>query len=67
MTGSDWHDDLAQLLKERGHTDAEVQKILARVEKYDAEVQHDSVMDSIADGRFDLAAIIEEALNEPDD
>jgi hypothetical protein len=66
MTESDWQSDLAGMLAEKGHTPAEVQKIVARVQQYENEMQVDSVMDSIDAGRFDLAAIIKEALGTQD-
>lgn len=65
MVESDWQTELAGLLAEKGHSPKEVEKIIARVRKYETEMQLDSVMDSIDSGRFDLAAIIEEALKTP--
>ena len=66
MDESDWESELADLLTAKGHNSKEIQKIVARVRKYETEMQVDSVMDSIDAGRFDLAAIIAEALREPD-
>lgn len=57
-------DQIVELLQARGHTPEEVEKILARLVKIDTETMHDSVMDSISRGSFDLSAIIEEALKE---
>jgi hypothetical protein len=56
--------ELIEYLQKEGHTEAEIDKILVRVQKYEFETQHDSVMDSIGAGTFDLAAIIKEALAE---
>jgi hypothetical protein len=66
MDETDWESDLADLLSSKGHNAKEIQKIVARVRQYETEMQVDSVMDSIDAGRFDLAAIIAEALREPD-
>ncbi|MHB8899815.1 MAG: hypothetical protein ACYC6Y_13800 [Thermoguttaceae bacterium] len=55
---------LTELLRSQGHTDAEIARILERMRQYDKETQTDSVMDSIAAGRLNLAAIIKEALKE---
>ena len=66
MDESDWEEELADLLGDKGHNATEIQKIIARVRQYEIEMQVDSVMDSIDAGRFDLAAIIAEALREPD-
>ena len=60
-------DDYIQLgdfLRERGHTEIEVEKIIAHVRKYEADTQLYSVMDSIADGHLNLGAIIGEALSD---
>jgi hypothetical protein len=56
--------ELTEYLRGLGQTDAEIEKILARVRKYEVETQHDSIMDSIGNGTFDLAAVIKEALSE---
>jgi hypothetical protein len=58
--------ELVEYLRTEGHTDQEIDKILVRVRQYEFETQHDSVMDSIGAGTFDLAAIIKEALAEAD-
>lgn len=66
MADTDWQTELAEMLAEKGHTPAEIEKIMARVRIYESELQLDSVMDSIGNGRFDLAAIIAEALEVPE-
>jgi len=58
--------ELVEYLRSEGHTDAEIDKILARVRKYEVETQQDSIMDSIGNGTLDLAALIKEALGESD-
>lgn len=64
MAETDWQTELAGLLAEKGHSPPEVEKIMARVLVHESELQLDSVMDSIGEGRFDLTAIIAEALND---
>ena len=58
------YDELTEYLRGLGQTDAEIQKIIARVRQYEVETQHDSIMDSIGNGTLDLAALIKEALGE---
>jgi hypothetical protein len=58
------YQELIAYLRSEGHTDGEIEKILVRVRKYEFETLHDSVMDSIGGGTFDLAALIKEALAE---
>ncbi len=55
---------LADFLRERGHTELEIEKIVAHVRKYEADTQLYSVMDSIADGHLNLSNIIKEALTD---
>lgn len=55
---------LIELLRKKGHSEAEIATILDRVRQYDKEMEVDSVMDSIAAGRMDLSTIIDEALKE---
>ncbi len=57
---------LADFLRERGHTEQETAKIIQRVKEYEEETQLDSVMDSIGAGHLDLVSLINEALKEPD-
>jgi hypothetical protein len=66
MAESDWQSELTELLEDKGHSPREIEKIVDKMRQYEAELQVDSVMDSIDAGRFDLAAIIQEALNTPD-
>jgi len=57
-------DELTNYLRGLGQTEAEIEKILARVRQYDFETKHDSIMDSIGNGTLDLAALIKEALGD---
>jgi hypothetical protein len=54
--------ELIDYLRGLGQTDAEIEKIMARVRQYEFETQHDSIMDSIGNGTFDIAKLIKEAL-----
>lgn len=62
MMSDNWHEQLTEFLSGQGHSKEEVVKILALVKKYDVETTHDSVMDAIDGGQFDLAKLIDEAL-----
>ena len=53
-------------LVEQGHTEEEIAKILRRLAQYDEETTIDSVMESMADGKSDLANMIREILHESD-
>lgn len=64
MPPSDNNDELLEYLRSAGHSPADIEKIVARLQRYDFETQHDSIMDSIGSGSIDLAAIIKEALGE---
>ena len=59
---SGWQEELAALLRENGHSDDDVAKIMQRVMRYESDMQLDSVMASIGDGTLDLTAIVREAL-----
>lgn len=50
-------------LEERGHTPAEIEKILAKVAEYDAQMVHDSIFDSISTGTIDIEKLVREALD----
>ena len=54
--------ELIEWLQEQGYGAEEIDKILNQVRQYDVETMHDSIMDSIAEGKIDLTKIIEEAL-----
>jgi hypothetical protein len=56
------YEEIIEWLQDKGYGEATIEKILNRIRQYDQETEHDSVMDSIADGRMSLASIIEEAL-----
>ncbi len=62
MTDQHQYNELTEYLRSLGHSDAEIESILVRVRQYEVEVQHDSIMDSIGNGTFDLAALIKDAL-----
>lgn len=58
------HQELVEWLREQGHNQDEIEKILVKVAEYDAQTLHESVFDSISRGQFDLSSIIKEALGE---
>ena len=55
---------IVDMLRERGHDEPEIQKILHRVRQHEDEMKLDSVMDSIGAGKFDLDGLIRDALGE---
>ena len=55
---------LVEYLKQRGHSQGDVDKILKRLADHDEETFRHSVFDSIESGSFNLEAIIKEALEE---
>ena len=60
------HQELVEWLRDQGHSPSKIEKILAKVEEYDAQTLHESVFDSIDRGDFDISSIIEEALSGDD-
>ena len=56
--------ELVEWLRQQGHSQQEIDRILAKVAEYDAQTLHESVFDSIDKGIFDIASIIDEALDE---
>ncbi|MGF1580254.1 MAG: hypothetical protein ACFCD0_12900 [Gemmataceae bacterium] len=54
--------ELVALLKEEGHSAETIDAILEQVKEYEKKTGIDSVMDSIANGTFDLDAVITDAL-----
>ena len=64
MAENQEYEELIAYLRNEGHSEVDIDKIMVRVRQYEFETQHDSVMDSIGAGTFDLAAIIKEALAE---
>ena len=55
---------LVDWLREQGHGDEQIDRILAKVNEYDAQTVHESIFDSIDAGTIDLGAIVQEALDE---
>jgi hypothetical protein len=64
MAENQEYEELIAYLRNEGHSEVEIDKIMARVRRYEFKTQHDSVIDSIGAGTFDLTAIIKEALAE---
>ena len=63
MAEESWSDQLTEYLRAKGHTGEDIEKILVLVERYENQVQRDSLMESIDSGSFDLEAIIAEAMD----
>lgn len=55
-------DALIAFLRQRGHTDQEIETIVKRLAEHDAAAMRESIFDSIDGGSFDLDKIIKEAL-----
>lgn len=58
------YDPLVDWLRQKSHTDNEIDRILSRVREYENRVQHDSLMDAIGDGSLDIDALVKEALGD---
>ena len=56
--------EVIEWLKERGHAQPEIERILERIRRYERETQTDSLMESYGKGGMTLSAIIAEALGE---
>ncbi|MBD14678.1 MAG: hypothetical protein CMJ72_05860 [Planctomycetaceae bacterium] len=56
--------ELIEWLREQGHSDLQIGRILAKVAEYDQQTLHESIFDSIDQGNFNLAKLIEEKLAE---
>ncbi len=60
------HAQLIAWLENQGHTEQEIETILAELAQYDAQTVHESIFDSIDSGDFDIHRVIENALKEPE-
>ena len=58
------YQEVVDWLQTQGHSNEEIEKILAKLSEYDEQTAHESVFDSINSGKFDIASIIDEALGE---
>lgn len=67
MDRSQQYPEVTEWLRQQGHTEVQISKILERVHQYDKEMHADSIMQSIEDGSFDIEAVVREALSELDD
>ncbi len=56
--------ELVALLKEEGYNEEQIDKILEKVRVYEHKMGIDSVMDSLANGTFDLDQVIQDALKD---
>lgn len=64
MSELDRYPELTEFLRDRGHSDAEIELILAELHRKNEGVMVDSIMDSIDLGDFDIEEIIKAALGE---
>ena len=55
--------EILSYLSERGFSEEEIEKIVAKMKEYDERMRHKSVFDSLEDGNFNLDKIIKEALS----
>ena len=53
---------LEQFLRQRGHTQEEIDKIVRKLSEHDSESVRESIFDSIAAGTFNFDDIIRKAL-----
>lgn len=65
MAEADDYVQLADFLRERGHSENEIGLIVAKVKEYEEHTQLNSIMDSIGTGNLDLTSLINEALADP--
>lgn len=57
--------EVIAMLKEEDLSPEEVAKIIDHMKAYEETMATDSIMDSLANGSFDLKSLIDEALNKP--
>lgn len=58
------HPEIEQWLAERGYPPAAIQKILQRLDQFDARINRESVFDAMETGELDMDALIKEALGD---
>lgn len=63
---SDQNAQLIAWLEDQGHTEAEIDKILAKVAEYDDRTVHEAIFDSIDSGNLNLAKLVKDALAKED-
>ena len=56
--------EIEKWLAERGHSPDEIEKILERLDRFDAKVNRESIFDAMETGELDMDALIKEALGE---
>ncbi len=64
MDSDERYADLIEHLRQKNHSDKDIELILNRVREYESRVQCDSVMDAIGDGTLDIEGLVKEALGE---
>jgi hypothetical protein len=56
--------EIEQWLAEHGYPPEAVQKILERLDNFDAKINRDSVFDAMATGELDMEALVKDVLGE---
>ncbi len=56
--------EIQQWLAERGYPPAAIEKILQRLDAFDAKINRDSFFDAMETGELDMDALIKEALGD---
>ncbi len=56
--------EIAAWLAERGYSPAVIEVILAKLDRFDAKVNRDSVFDALETGEFDMDAFVKDALKD---
>lgn len=56
--------EIEQWLRDRNYPQSAIDKILERLDRFDAQANRDSVFDDISTGELDMDALIKEALGD---
>ncbi|HEV3023424.1 MAG TPA: hypothetical protein VGX76_13205 [Pirellulales bacterium] len=56
--------EISQWLADRGYSPQDVEKILQRLDSFDAKMNRDSLFDAMETGELDMDALIKDALKE---
>jgi hypothetical protein len=56
--------EIEKWLAERGHSPDDIEKILERLDRWDAQANRESVFDAMETGELDMDALIKEALGD---
>ena len=56
--------EIRQWLADRNYSAEDIDKILRKLDEFDLRISRDSLFDEVASGRFDLAPIIQAAIDQ---